>query len=422
MNTDPTDIAIIGGGASGMMAALTAAQNGCSVHIFERMNRIGKKLLVTGNSRCNLTNLSVHPEKYHGSTQTFITEVLKQCDVRATLHIFQNLGLAWKADHENRVYPVSEQASSVLDLLRFALARFQVKVSCSARVTTIEKRNKDFQITLKNHQRYTAKRLILAAGGQAMKDLGSNGSGFILAESVGHQCIPPFPALVKLKLSNPYARGMKGVRTDACLRLLCEGQTGMTVTGEILFTEDGLSGIPALQISRSVHQAVEMHKTCQLQIDLLPAYTAEELKTDLGQRFRQLPHLNVEQSLLSILKKRLIIPVLKTSGIPHHLSTEEVTEAQISTLIQVIKCWTFSATGTKSWNEAQVTAGGVDTADIHPQTMESRIAQGLYFAGEIMDVDGDCGGYNLQWAWSTGILAGKAATQSLKKRKTRDSN
>ncbi|MBN2105118.1 NAD(P)/FAD-dependent oxidoreductase [bacterium] len=409
-----SDILVIGGGASGIMAAITAARHGAHVSILERMNRIGKKLLVTGNSRCNLTNLSLHPDHYHGARKAFIEKILKQCNVHSTLKLFQNLGLAWKVDNENRVYPLSEQASSVLDILRFALSHHHVDIYCSAKADRLEYRNHQFIVTLKNHRQFTADTTILAAGGQARKDLGSNGSGFELAECLGHHIISPFPALVKIRCDCPYLKSLKGTRTDAVLTLFSGNEKVDSVTGELMFTEDGLSGIPALEISRHIHSVAQHKKECRIQIDLLPAYPADNLKTDLIMRYQMLGHMTAEQTLITILKKRLIIPVLKSAGISHQIRGNQISNDQVNQLVRVLKGWSFSVTGTRSLNEAQVTAGGVDTEEIDSETLESLLIPGLYFSGEIMDVDGDCGGYNLQWAWSTGYIAGKSAAEASK--------
>ena len=408
-----SDILIIGGGASGLLAAITAARQGAHVCILERMSRIGKKILVTGNSRCNLTNLKAGPGHYHGAPDSFITAVLRQFTVQDVLTFFQNIGVAWKVDSEKRVYPVSEQASSVLDLLRLAVEHTRVEVRCSACADRLIY-NGRFEIRLKNHQKFYARRLILAAGGSAMKDLGSNGSGYALASSLGHRLIPPFPALVKITLESPYLPGLKGVKTAGKLTLKTASRVVATDTGELQFTSYGISGIPALQISRHVRQCLQSGPPPELEIDLLPQYTPEELTDDLFQRFQNLEYLTVEQSLLSILNKRLIVPVLKSAGFPLRKPAAQLSRKDVETLIRVLKHWTFQVTGTRSWNEAQVTAGGIDTDLIDPETLESKIIPGLFFSGEIMNVDGDCGGYNLHWAWATGHIAGSAAAASLK--------
>jgi len=412
MDIPHSDILVIGGGASGMMTAIIAARQGAKVRILERMNRIGKKLLVTGNSRCNLTNLSCHSDHYHGARKIFIESVLKQHDVHSTLKLFQNLGLAWKTDSENRVYPLSEQAASILDILRLALSHHHVDICCSAKADRLEYHNHQFIVTLKNHCRFSANVIILAAGGQARKDLGSNGSGFELAKCMGHHIILPYPALVKIKINCPYLKSLKGVRTNAMLTLLSGKNPIVTSSGELMFTEDGISGIPALQISRHVHSILQHKNKGHIQIDLLPAYSSDILTTDLKTRFQLLEHLTADQALITILKKRLIVPILKSAGISLHTKVKQLSNDQIHRLTSVLKQWTFPVTGTKSWNEAQVTAGGVDTEEINPDTMESHIKPGLYFCGEIMNVDGNCGGYNLQWAWSTGYIAGKSAAEA----------
>jgi predicted Rossmann fold flavoprotein len=409
---DSSDILIIGGGASGLMAGITAAGQGAQVRILERMNRIGKKILVTGNSRCNLTNLNAGPDHYYGAPKSFIGSVLRQFSVQDTLTFFQNMGLAWKADTEKRVYPVSEQASAVLDLLRLAVEHTGVDVRCSACADQLHYAGQ-FEVRLKNHQKFYARKVILASGGKAMKDLGSNGSGYALATSLGHRLIPVFPALVKITLSSPHLPGLKGVKTDGTLILKRASQVIASCTGEIQFTEYGISGIPALQISRHVGQILQADSPLAMEIDLLPQYTADDLTGDLFQRFHKLTYLSVEQSLLSVIKKRLIVPVLKSAELPGQKPAHQLNRSEVEKLVSVLKQWIFPVTGTKSWNEAQVTAGGIDTEAIDPHTLESKIIPGLYFSGEIMDVDGDCGGYNLHWAWVTGHIAGSSAAATV---------
>jgi predicted Rossmann fold flavoprotein len=406
-----SDILIIGGGASGMTAAILAARQGASVRILERMDRVGKKLLVTGNGRCNLANLSLKPEHYHGADPQFISCVLDHFGVRETLSFFEEIGLAWTADEEKRVYPQSGQASSVLDLLRFELERRNVQIEYGARAEKLETLEGRFQVTLKNHRRFSSDGLILAAGGMAMKDLGSNGSGYALAEQLGHSIVPPFPALVKIRLSSPVLKGLKGVRTDGSVTLIIDGRNIRSSTGELLFSEDGLSGIPALQLSRYVHDALP--REIFLSIDLMPETPGEELVLLLTSRFSSLDHLTVEQAMTSLIQKRLILPLIKTADLDHAMLSSNVSADKIKVLASIIKKWTFPVLGTRAWNEAQVTAGGIQTQEIDPKTMESRLVPGLYFTGEIMDVDGDCGGYNLQWAWSTGMLAGISAIKSI---------
>jgi predicted Rossmann fold flavoprotein len=414
MNSTPnsSDILIIGGGASGLMAGIVAARQGAQVRILERMNRVGKKILVTGNSRCNLTNLKIGPDHYYGAPKSFISPVLRQFSVQDTLTFFQNIGLAWKVDSEKRVYPVSEQASSVLDLLRLAIEHTGVEVHCSACVDQLRYTGQ-FEVRLKNHQKFYARKIILAAGGKAMKDLGSNGSGYALASSLGHRLIPAFPALVKITLSSPHLPGLKGVKTEGTLTLKRASQVLATCSGEIQFTEYGISGIPALQISRHVGQNLQGDSPLVMEIDLLPQYTADDLIDDLLQRFQNLTYLSAEQSLLSIIKKRLIIPVLKNAGLSKQKPAHQLNRTEVEKLVRVLKRWTFPVTGTRSWNEAQITAGGIDTEMIDPGTLESKIIPGLFFSGEIMNVDGDCGGYNLHWAWVTGHIAGLAAAASV---------
>ncbi|MBN1781302.1 aminoacetone oxidase family FAD-binding enzyme [bacterium] len=413
MDIPHSDILIIGGGASGMMAAVAAAEQGARVRILERMDRVGKKLLVTGNSRCNLGNLNLRPEFYYGAPQTFIGQVIGRFGVTGTLRFFEKLGLAWTADEEKRVYPRSGQASAVLDLLRLAMSGNGVDVVCSAQVQKLGAGNGCYTAVLKNHLKYSGTRLILAAGGQAKKDLGSNGSGYALAKGLGHSVIAPFPALVKIRLDSPVPRGLKGVKFQGGLTLLADEKPVRNQSGELMFTEDGLSGIPALQISRHIHGGLGKGQKMTVCVDLFPDLSLEEITADLEKRFDGLRHLTLEQSLITLLNKRLIGPVLKTGGFNSQDSPSSLSAERIQQLAGILKAWSFNVSGTRAWNEAQVTAGGVCTDEIDAGTMQSRIVPGLYFSGEIMDVDGDCGGYNLQWAWSTGYIAGTSAAAGL---------
>ncbi len=406
------DVAVIGGGASGLMATISAAQQGAHVVILERMDRVGKKILATGNGRCNLTNLNIRLENYHGASSDFIRTVLDQCPLTQTLDHFEKIGLAWQTDGESgRVYPRSCQASSVLDVLRLTCHRLQIEEICNAEVTQVTRKADGFIIILKNGQPISAKKIILAAGGRAAPGLGSNGSGHTLAQKLGHTLVEPFPAIVQLELDVSFIRQLKGVRCDAQISILDGRKTVRTETGEIQFTEYGLSGIPALGMARSVHEIQAGGSIPAICLNLFPEWSSNQLTAHLVNRFQNIADTSIADALISLIHKRLIPVILKQCGIDFHQICGTLTSDDVERLVLILTHWIIQVSGTKSWNEAQVTAGGVDTREVNPETLESKIFPGLFFTGELLDVDGDCGGYNLQWAWSSGWVAGKHAAK-----------
>jgi predicted Rossmann fold flavoprotein len=393
-----------------MMAAISAAGEGASVQVLERLPRFGKKLLATGNGRCNLTNMNFGMTHYHGNPE-FIQSVFSQFDPDTTLKTFEELGLSWIAEPDTgRVFPRSLQASSVLDILRNAMARRGVREICNAAVKQIQKLDGKFRITLGDGNILEADRIILAAGGRASPNMGSNGSGLALAEQLGHSILTPRPAIVQLTCAADFSKRLKGLKIQACITLKSEGKTLRTETGEVLFTEDGLSGIPAMQMARGVHESIGNGQPPVLHIHLMPDLSREKIHTHLVERISQFKNQSIQESLISLLHKRLIPVLLTGAGIDPACLCSQMLENNVQTLADVFTDWRIPVTGTRSWSSAQVTAGGVMTDEVDPATLESRLAPGLYFAGEILDVDGDCGGYNLQWAWSSGRVAGKHAT------------
>lgn len=402
-------ILIIGGGASGMMAAISAAEHGADVRILERMPRVGKKLLATGNGRCNLSNLNMGPEHFHGDRE-FIRAILSECNLDATLKQLENLGLFWISEPDTgRIFPRSLQASSILDVLRNAMDRRGVTETCDAVVQKILRTGRAFQIILGDGHALNADRIILAAGGRASPNLGSNGSGFQLAKQLGHSVSAPRPAIVQLTWKRTFSKRLKGLKVQARIELEGDGKLLRTESGEIHFTEDGLSGIPALQMARLVHDALDKGHTPVLHINLFPDLDRETLAPRLSDRLRRLPDQTVKTGLISLIHKRLIPVILTEAGIDPESFCSRLADDAPEHLIRVLTDWQIPVTGTRSWSSAQVTSGGVITDNVNPRTLESNLVPGLYFAGEILDVDGDCGGYNLQWAWSTGWIAGRHA-------------
>jgi hypothetical protein len=403
-------IIVIGGGSSGLMAAISAARCGAAVLLLERKDRVGKKLLATGNGRCNLTNSDCAPDRFHGGDPAFIAAVLSRFPAVRAVDFFEALGIACEAEREGRIYPHSGQASAVLDVLRWELARLRVDVRAGHEVKQIIPGEHGFALPLAMGGELKAGRVILAAGGMAGPQFGSDGSGLHLAGALGHRLVDPVAALVPLRLRADFLRKLKGVSFTARGEVRCGEEVLRGEVGEFLFTDSGISGIPVLQLSRSASRALKANQGPCIVLDLFPALSLDELDAALETRFRRQAHKSLSDGLVGLLNKRLIPVILSEAGIDDpSLPDAEFTATARKQLARLLKNWSLTISGTMPWPEAQVTAGGVALDEVDPATLESRLVPGLFFCGEILDVDGDCGGFNLQWAWSSGYVAGRAA-------------
>lgn len=394
-------VIIVGGGASGMAAGIQAAREGAAVTILEHTARPGKKLLSTGNGKCNLTNLNLSENAYRGADFRFIRQVLEAVNVEQTMDFFRGLGLAL-TDRNGYVYPNSGQASSVLDALRFELDHLGVSVVCDCKA---EKISRDLTVATSLGKK-KADAVILAAGSKAAPKTGSDGSGYELARGLGHHIIKPLPALVQLKCREGWYKQAAGVRTEGTVTLKIDGTVVCSDRGELQFTDYGISGIPVFQISRFAVRALSEGREAKALLDLFPAMEEASLKELLFKRVSALSYRPAEEFLNGMLNKKLTLILLKSAGIKGG-NTGQIKRAQIEKLSSLMKSLPTDIIGSKDFDQAQVCSGGVDTKEVNPKTMESRLVKGLFLAGEILDVDGICGGYNLQWAWSSGILAGK---------------
>lgn len=413
MDIDKTkaNVIVIGGGASGMMAAICAARNGSKVTILERMDRVGKKILSTGNGKCNYTNRNQDISNYHGADPAFISTILEQFDYFQTMRFFDKLGIMAK-DKNGYIYPNSNQASSVLDVLRMEIFACNINVECGVKITSVEKKNQTFIVHtfLKD---YEADSIIIATGSKAAPSTGSDGSGYDYVKSFGHKIKPVLPALVQLKSDQKFFKAIAGVRTDACVTLFVENNPMATDTGELQITDYGISGIPVFQVSRYASIALNEHKKVTAAINFFPEYDHDSLIKLLVNRFNLNKSKSTLDAMIGMINKKLITLFLKESGISSDIHAGKLGEREINRLAATMDNFKVNIVSTNSFENAQVCCGGVDTAEINPYTMESTLVRGLFFAGEIVDVDGACGGYNLQWAWSSGFVAGKNA--SLKK-------
>lgn len=405
-------VAVIGGGAAGIVAAIAASSNGAEVTVLERNTRVGKKILATGNGRCNLTNVNLSAANYHGKNPAFVRGALAKFNVEKTIDFFERLGVAHKVEEGGKVFPVSNQASSVLDVLRYRLDQVGVQVLCEAAVSNIRIKNRRFLIAFQNGGVFKADRVILATGGKAAPNLGSNGSGYALAKSLGHSIVEPFPALVQLKLAAAFFKQIQGVKFEGDAEIIVNSKSVGKASGEILFTEYGASGPPVLALSRKAGEFLQKGETVWLKLALINTCGRDELERYLIKRFSDGPEKELVFSFVGYINKRLAPVILKEAGIADiRKPAGQVSPGERGRIAHLLQDWRFLIKGTTSWPAAQVTAGGIDVNEINEETMESKIVPKLYFAGEVIDIDGDCGGYNLQWAWSSGYVAGESAAK-----------
>ena len=397
-------IAIIGAGASGMAAALAAAEEPNSqVLLLERQARVGRKLQATGNGRCNLTNLHADPAHYYGENRDFAAYSLEKYNVENTLQWFSNLGLYTVAEPSGRVYPYSDQANSVVDVLRFALEKPNIQLLTGFEVTKIRPEHPGFTVE-SNGNCVFCDRLIVACGGLAGTKLGGSLSGYKLLQRLGHHCSKLRPTLVQLRADWSALASLKGVRANCSAQILCGGRLHAASVGELQFTEYGLSGPVIFEISRD---ACAEKGIWRCVLDLLPDMSQETLLQALERRQETL--LPAEELLTGILHNRLGRVLVKEAGISPHAPIYQLEKWELEKLCSTVKSLVITLTEPMGMESAQVTAGGILTSEFDPFTMESRLVPGLFACGEVLDIDGDCGGYNLQWAWSSGRCAGTAA-------------
>ena len=402
-------VAIIGGGASGMAAALAAAENEKNqVILLERQARVGRKLQATGNGRCNLSNIHAVDRGYHGQSPEFVNNAISAFTPADTLRWFEGLGLFTVTEESGKVYPYSDQANSVVDVLRLALVKENITLKTGYEVTKIQKTAEGFQLT-NGEEPITCDKLIVACGGLAGSKLGGTMSGYKLLAKLGHRCTKLRPSLVQIKSSWPELPSLKGVRANCCVEILHNGEVYAKSIGELQLTEHGISGPVVFEISRDV--CAERGKWTA-KLDFLPNLPAEVLEKELQRRRNT--NLPMEELLTGILHNRLGRVLTKTAGIKGKQYASQISNAELAEVVACVKGLEITLTEPLGMDSAQVTAGGVLTDGFDPNTMESKSVSSLYACGEVLDIDGDCGGYNLQWAWSSGRCAGLHAGKETK--------
>jgi len=405
-----TDCIILGGGAAGLSAAAALAGSGLRIAVVERLDRVGKKILSTGNGRCNLSNTDMRPALY-APQAPFVKTLYETVPPKQVLSFFEQLGLM-TASEDGRLYPRSMQASAVLDVLRMGCERENIRILTGETAVSLSpSRRGGWSVQLSSGEGLFAPAVLCAMGGSAAPNLGTDGSGVRLLTALGHSAAPALPALVQLKCAHPALRSLKGIRVHAQLTLLADGKPEARETGELLFQDYGVSGVCVFQLSRHAARALHDKKRVQLTINLLPE--VENACLWLTDRIAAHPQRTAAQLFTGVFHRLLALALLKEAGVAQDAPVSSLSPRDMQRLARALSALTLTVDGTQGFTQAQVTAGGVSTDEIDPFTMQSRLFDGLYLAGEIIDVDGPCGGYNLHFAFASALTAARAIRTQL---------
>jgi hypothetical protein len=403
-------IAIIGGGASGLMAALSAARAGADVTLYEHNTSVGKKILASGNGRCNIINTTVSSDDYAGTNPSFTSYALKQFPFEAFEHFCHSIGLLLDAKDDGRCYPLSNEAKAVLIALKSAINDAKVKVFIETKVTAISKK-KNLFIVEANGEKNTYDKVLIATGSEAAPQLGATADGYNFALAFGHEILPTYPSLVQLHLNSKIHHKMAGVKTFAEVTLYIANKTITKAQGDILFASYGISGLAILDISQKASQALTNHQKVTLSLNLLPRFSPQELNSTLEKLCAHVPNHTIETVLSTLLPTKTIPYLLEEARINPSLLAQKFSKNERQKITHLIQNWTFEVNDTHGFKHAEVSGGGVATQHINDKTMESRLVSGLYFAGEVLDIVGRRGGYNFNFAWASGMIAGNAMTK-----------
>ena len=400
-------VAVIGGGAAGMMAAITAAREGARVTILEHKDRIGKKILSTGNGRCNFTNTYQTPACYRSDNRDFAWNIIQKFNVEKTISFFKELGI-YPKDRNGYLYPYSDQAAAILEVLQIEVAKLDICVMTEINVLDIQPVKRGIRVTT-DKKTITADSVILACGSKAAPVTGSDGSGYQLAKLFGHRIVPVLPALVQLRCAEKFYKSISGVRVQGTVEVYADDIFLASDTGEIQLTNYGISGIPVFQVSRYAAKALYKKQSVTAVLNFMPDMNKEEFLLFLKERITLCPYKTLDEFFTGVFPKKLCELWIRLSRLPKEMRVSDLSGEQLEKLVLLIQHLRTHITETNSFEQAQICCGGVDTTEINPDTLESNYVPGIYFAGELLDVDGICGGYNLQWAWSSGFVAGKEA-------------
>lgn len=405
-------LAIVGGGAVGLSSAIHA-KNICpniNIVVIERMDRVGKKILATGNGRCNFTNIYANENNFYGENPLFCKYFLEKFTVNDTIDFFEKLGVLHTVLDNGKVYPYSEQASSILDCMRNKIEHEGIDIKCNFDVSSIRKKNNGFKISSSDGEVIFAQAIIFATGGKSSQKLGSNGSGLKILGNMGHTCTKLTPALVQLRTPTENIKSLKGIKVTGRLKMYSNDILVGEELGEILFTEYGISGPPVFQLSTLFSR----YNNLVAHIDFMDSFSEQEVFNILKSRVSHLSYTNMENYFNGLLNKRIGNTICKLSGIEKlSFMVKDLDSKKLKIMTSFIKNFPLPILDTNGFNNSQVTAGGIKTSEFNNKTLESKLVKNLYCAGEVLDIVGDCGGYNLQWAWSSSYVATKCCVEKL---------
>ena len=397
----PKTVAIIGAGASGLVAAITAARAGAKVKVYEKNNKIGKKILATGNGRCNITNQTIKTSNYHGSNPKFVNIAIDKFNSQVCKKFFSEIGVELAEGQNGRFYPASLQSSSVTKLLTYECQRQNVEIVLNQEVQCITKEGEKFALHVEGEKEY-ANSVLISTGGLAMPSLGASESGYGFAKSFGHTIIPTFASLVQLECKENF-KSISGVKLQAGVEIIQNRKSIAYASGDLLFTSYGISGSAILDISRRANKILQSGDEVVITIDLMSQYSKEQLKNILLKRLKNSNQKSVELWLDGFINSKLASFLSKDLRVKN---ANDLNTKDIINLVYMLKNFKATVVNSRGFKSAEVTAGGVNTDEVNPETFESKLQKNLYFSGEVLDIDADCGGYNLHWAWASGYSAG----------------
>ncbi len=405
------DVIVIGGGASGLFLSILLKKMNVDVALIERNERVGVKILSTGNGRCNIANLNISPENFHSMNEEFIHELLNRYPIELVIDVFEALGLHLIDEGFGKLFPLSYQASSVIDILRINIEELNIPVYTNEKIINVTISNGTYILESSSLKKYKCNKLVLSTGGQSAPKTGSDGIGYRLAKSLNHTIVKTYPALVQLKLKSDLLKALSGIKFEGIVNLIVDDKIIKTSSGEILYTDYGISGIPVLQLSTVATRLLGSSKNVYISINHFPKMDRDTLGAFLQSHFNMFNERSIFNCLIGIINKKLIPIFIKSSGISNvNAQVCKLTLDQKNNLINIINNWKFQVIDSTGFGNSQVTSGGVNTLEIDNLTLESKINKNLYFTGEIIDVDGDCGGYNLYFAWITALCVRDSIT------------
>ena len=404
------EVAIIGGGASGLMAACFAAGKGTRVTVFEKQKKTGRKLLATGNGRCNITNSSIDPDRYHGRNPRFVQNIFSRFGLDDTIAFFESIGIPLIEESAGKMFPASRQASSVQQVLEYEALKRGVDIQLHRKIDRIIPGKKGIRLITEGREEQVVNAAVLAMGSCASPQLGAAKDVYDIPRALGHTVHEPFPSIVPLDIPLRTLHRLEGIKWDCRIQARVDGVTGAKSQGELLFTKYGISGPAALDVSRAANSAACAGKRCEIIIDLFPERTEEELRELVESLFSDGTKA-LAFALRGILKERMPEVLAAIAGIDPFRKTATISKEERQKFVTVMKHMVLEPGKPRSFNDAVVAAGGVEVSEVNPATMESRLVEGIYLTGELLDIDGDSGGFNLQFAWSTGAIAGMALSR-----------